>query len=200
MSIIAVPDNEQIIIDRFDFDAPAQVNRSSWTKRSKIVDLPGGQSWHFEFHVEDITTEADERPWRVFLLQLKGPANSFRLPVACQQHEGGNPTVRSGANDGNTVPLQGLPASQTVLEAGQYMTVPLPSGHERLVMLTADLNSNGSGQGTANFIPSLDETPTAGASVETVNPWALVALPESRNGWTVSEGISGFQFSVDEAL
>ncbi len=199
MAIITVPDNEAIVIDRFDFDSPVQVNRSGWTRRSKRLDLPGGQMWYFQFHVEDIMTEEAERPWRAFLLQLKGPANKFRLPVACSQISGSNPTVRTGAGNGNTLPLQGLTPGSAI-RTGQYLTVRLPSGHERLVMLTADLNANGSGQGTATFIPSLDETPATGAAVEATNPWALVSLPDSRNGWTISDGISGFQFNVEEAL
>jgi hypothetical protein len=199
MAIITVPDDEAITIDRFDFDAPAQVNRSAWTGRRKVLDLPGGQSWHFQFHVEGPTTEEEERPWRAFLMRLKGPANSFRLRVACSQHSFNNPTVRSGAGDGNTLPKQGFRPGST-LAAGQYLTVPLPSGHERLVMLTADLTADGSGQATATFIPSLDETPVAGAAVETIDPWALVALPDARNGWAISDGVSEFQFTADEAL
>jgi hypothetical protein len=199
MAIITVPDDEAITIDRFDFDAPAQVNRSGWTKRRKVLDLPGGQSWYFQFHVEGPATEEEERPWRAFLMRLKGPANSFRLRVACEQHTFNNPVVGADPGNGNTLPLQGfLPG--TALVAGQFLTVPLPSGHERLVMLTADLTANGSGQATATFIPSLDETPTAGAAVETINPWSLVALTDARNGWALSDGVSEFQFAAEEAL
>jgi hypothetical protein len=200
MAIIDVPDNELIVIDSFDFDTPRQFNRSEWTKRGKTIDLGGGDSWSFTFHVEDVVTEIDERPWRVFLVNLGGPANKFRLQVACSQHDNDNPTVMSGATAGNTLSMQGLPISSTALRAGQFMTVPLPSGHERLLMLVQNLNTNASGQGTAVFKPSLDEIPTAGTVVETINPWSLVRLPEARNGWKVSDGVSEFQFAADEAL
>lgn len=183
-----------------ELDQNFQVNRSAWTGRRRVSGMPGVQKWYASAVVPHIATEDEERPWRLFLLSLRGPIHWFRFPVACSQRTGSNPTVRSGAGPLTTIPLQGLPASTVVLKGGQFMTVPLPSGRHRLVMLTADLATNSSGQGTATFVPELTETPTAGATVETINPFLMAALMESRQGWRLNNGVSVFQLNVEEAL
>lgn len=183
-----------------ELDQNFQVNRSAWTGRRRVSGMPGAQKWYASANVPDIATEDDERPWRLFLLSLRGPVHRFRFPVACSQRDGANPTVRAGANPYTTLPLQGLPANATALKAGQFLTVPLPSGHHRLVMLTADLVANGSGQGTATFVPELTQTPAEGTVVETISPYLHAALISPRQGWKLSNGVSAFVLEAEEAL
>jgi len=181
---------------------PAQVNRSSWTGRRKVIGLPGATVWTASGEFVTIISEAKAKPWRGFFTALKGQLNSFRLLAGeTQQTTASNPTVLAGGSYGGQVPLTGLPASSTVLLAGDLMTVPLPSGHERLVCLTADLVTNGAGQAIANFGPDLGEIPATGATVEIRRPWGLMALTSEPPGWDVSEG-QQYQFVIDceEAL
>lgn len=199
MVTISVPAGADCSDVEWSLDTPAQVNRSAWSGARKVIGLPGAERWFATSALTPVSTETDERPLRAFILACRGPANTFRLPAACSQRSGTNPTVRTGANAGRTLPLQGLPPSTTVLVAGQFMTVPLPSGHERLVCLTADLASNGAGQGTATFSPMLGEVPTAGATVETIAPWALMALTNSRQGWKTEGGQTAFMIEAEEA-
>ena len=183
-----------------ELDQNFQVNRSAWTGRRRVSGMPGAQKWFASATVPGIATENEERPWRLFLLSLRGPIHWFRFPVACSQREGTNPTVRTGPGPLTTLPLEGLPVSASaILKGGQFMTIPLPSGRHRLVMLTADLNSNGSGHGTATFVPELTETPTVGATVETIDPWLPAALMDGRQGWKLSNGVSVFQINAEEA-
>lgn len=184
---------------QIELDQNFQVNRSAWTGRRRVSGMPGAQKWYASAEI-DLATEDEERPWRLFLLKLRGPVHRFRFPVACSQRAGANPTVRAGATDFTTLPLQGLPASATVLRGGQYLTVPLPSGHHRLVMLTEDLVSSPAGLGTATFVPELTEVPAEGTSVETVAPYMHAALIDPRQGWKISNGVSVFAISAEEAL
>lgn len=181
---------------------PAQVNRSVWTGRRKLIGMPGATVWTASGEFVTILNEARAKPWRGFFTALKGQVNSFRLRASeSQQTTAANPTVRSGASYGGQLPLAGLPASRTVLVAGDFMTVPLPSGHERLVCLTADLVSNSSGQGLATFGPELGETPATGATVEIQRPWCLMALTSDPPGWDVSPGQTySFSINAEEAL
>lgn len=183
-----------------ELDQNFQVNRSAWTGRRRVSGMPGAQKWYARATVPYIATEDDERPWRAFLLSLRGPVHWFRFPVACSQRTGTNPQVRSGSTPFTTIPLDGLPNSATVLKAGQFMTVPLPSGRHRLVMLTADLVTNSSGEGTATFVPELMEAPAENATVETINPFLMAALMDSRQGWSLRSGVSTFSLDVEEAL
>jgi hypothetical protein len=199
MPEIAFPVGYDVVSEEWDIDVPAQVNRSGWTGTRKVIGLPGAPIWRATVALEPIATELSERALRAFLLKLKGVQNTFRLPAACSQTNAAGATVRTGANAGLTVPLQGLPANQTVLAEGQFLTVLLPSGHRRLVCLTADLNSNGVGQGTATFEPELGEVPAAGTAVELANPYALMALAAPRNGWSRENGVATFRFQAEEA-
>ncbi len=181
---------------------PAQVNRSIWTGKRKVIGLPGATVWKVSGEFVTIISETNAKRWRGFFISLKGQVNSFPvLATETQQTSASNPTVRSGANSGGTIPLQGLPGSQTVLVAGDLMTVFLPSGHRRLVCLTAPLVTNGSGQGTATFGPDLGEVPTAGATVEIQRPYGLMALTSEPPGWDVGVGQTySFTLDAEEAL
>lgn len=197
---IPFPTSANVVSFELSLDENVQVNRSGWTKRRKVMGLPGAQKWQATFNPHTIYDLDDRRDWRAFLVALEGPVNNFRLPVAETQRTGSNPTVAAGANAGSTLPLTGLPAGQTVLRAGDYMTVPLPSGHHRLVLLTADLVATGVGIATAQFRPDLTEPPAQGATVETIEPFALMALTGSENGWREERGGMEINFSVEEAF
>lgn len=181
---------------------PAQLNRSKWTGRSKVIGLPGAAVWLVSGTFASITDEEKARPWRAFFVGLRGRRHSFRVRVGLErQTTAANPVVRGGANAGLTVPLQGLPASQTVLRAGHMITVTLPSGHERLVCLQADLVSDAIGNAVASFAPELGEVPQAGAAVEIQWPHALVRMANDTNGWNFTDRVRrGFSIDAEEAL
>lgn len=200
MAEVLLPSNiDALTIDEYDVNAPAQVNRSGWTGTRKVIGLPGAEMWTAKITLDGIATEEEERLWRAFLFSLRGQANWFRLLFPCQQHAGDRPTVRSGATAGYSLPLQGLAASTTVLTAGQFLTVPLPSGRHRMVSLSAALNSNGSGQGTAYFEQQLTEVPSTGATVESKAPFMPAALAQSTAGLSLSQGVAGRSFDLEEA-
>lgn len=197
----------EIALPSFDFarvtvelEQNYQVNRSAWTGRRRITALPGVERWLANCQTEPIATEIEERAWRAFLVGARGPVNKFRIRVACSQTSAATPTITSSGAPTNTLGLSGLPASQTILRAGQYLTVPLTSGHHRLVMLTADLVSNGAGQATAVFLPRLGGAVAAGTTVEITNPYLMAAMVSSRQGWTTENGLTQFTVDAEEAL
>jgi len=200
VSEITVPDADNLLLDSLTLSSPAQVNRSVWTGRRKVVGMPGPELWRGKATIDTIAPEDEERPWRAWLFGLRGPVNWFRWPLPCQSHIGPKPTVDTGASDGYTLPLTGMQPNALILKAGQYMTVPLPSGHARAVCLTAELRADGSGDATATFEPALNETPTVGATVETTDPYIPMSPVESVQGLSSSQGVSGASFDVEEAL
>lgn len=198
MAEIAVPDVTNITLDALELLAPAQINRSAWTGGRKVVGLPGAEVWSGKVTVGPIATEDEERPWRAFQFGLRGPQNWFKMLLPCQAHSGNRPTVASGASNGYTLPLTGMTASTTILPAGSHMTVPLPSGRIRTVVLTAALVANGSGAGTATFEPALTEVPTLAATVETKNPYIAFSAVDPAQGFAFSNGVSSASFDVEE--
>lgn len=199
MTLIAVPDYDAMVLTSLGLLAPSQVNRSKWTGARKVIGMPGVETWRGKVSVETIVTEEEERPWRAFLFAMRGPVNSFRWPLPCNQHIGGKPVVGAGATAGYTLPLTGLQPNATVLKAGQFMTVPLPSGKFRAVVLTADLVGNGAGVGTASFEPALTEIPATGAVLESAAPFIEFAMIETEQGLGTEQGVSGTSFDVEEA-
>jgi hypothetical protein len=200
MAEITVPDADELLLDRLELRTPSQVNRSVWTGRRKVVGLPGTETWTGTVSLADINTEEAERQWRAFVFALGGPENWFRWPLPCASHPGAKPTVAAGAGDGYSLPLTGMTPSTTILQAGQFMTVPLPSGYYRTVCLIAPLTSDGSGNATAQFRPALNEIPAEGATVETLDPFIRMAPVEGLMGFANSEGSAGTSFEVEEAF
>lgn len=200
MAEITVPDPDELLLDRLTLVTPSQVNRSTWTGRRKVIGLSGTERWTGAVSIADIATEIDDRRWRAFLFALGGPENWFRWPLPCQTHIGPRPVVASGAGNGYTLPLEGMQPNALILRAGQFLAVPLPSGHVRAACLTADLRADGSGEATASFRPALNETPATGATVETTDPYIPMAPTEGNLGLSLDNGISGTSFEVEEAL
>lgn len=200
MSEIAVPIPDELLLGNLECSSPTQVNRSTWTGRRKVVGLAGAETWQGTMSIADIATEQEERQWRAFLFGLKGPQNWFRWPLPRNSHIGPKPTVASGAGDGYSMPLTGMQPNTRILEAGQFITVPLPSGHARPVCLMSDLRTDASGNATATFEPALNETPSVGVTVETVAPYIPMAPVDPIVGLSTSQGISGTTIQVEEAL
>ena len=200
MALISIPDPEALILLALDDAIPDQLNRSPWTSRSQVVGLPGAEMWFIRAAIEPIATELEERPWRAFAFALKGRQNIFHYPIARQKHIGGKPLVDTGATDGYTLPLKGMAASTRILSAGQYLTVPLPSGHHRLVALTADLFTDAAGKGVAQLNFELGEVPALDTVVESANPFVPVRNSQSRGGFTYENAVSGRAFDLEEAL
>jgi hypothetical protein len=200
MAEITVPLPDDLLLTRLSLSSPSQVNRSAWTGRRKVVGLAGTETWQGAVAFDGIATEAEERQWRAFLFDLGGPENSFRWPLPRNTHIGPKPRVNAATGDGYALPLDGMQPNARILRAGQFMTVPLPSGHKRAVMLTADLVTNGLGQATAQFKPALTEVPADNAEVETTFPYIPMAPVESVMSLATENGVSGTGFEVEEAM
>jgi hypothetical protein len=178
---------------------PAQVNTSAWTGTRKVIGLPGREKWTGKVTIGPLVTEEAERPWRAFLRGLKGVENWFRFHLPCNNHVGAKPVVAPGQSPGNSLALTGMSPSTTIARIGQFMTVPLPSGHQRAVELQADLITNASGNATAHFEPAIMEGPTAGVTVETKVPFIPVASVDRKLGLAGADGVTATSFEVEES-
>lgn len=200
MTEIIVPNLDELTVNGPFLDVPAQQNRSVWTGRSQTIGLPGTELWSASVAVDLIATEIEERAWRRFLFALEGQVNWFKLPLPCNLLTGPQPVIGFPPNDGYTLPLTGIYPRTHILRAGQYITIPLPSGHKRAVCLMDDVIANSSGNATAQFRPALNEVPVVGAKIEAAKPFVPVRSAVSSLGCNQSQGISGFAFDVEEAL
>jgi len=98
------------------------------------------------------------------------------------------------ASNGYTLPIHGLPPFALYLEAGQYLTVPLPSGHFRCVCLTDDILADVDGNAVAEFTPALNEVPALDAVVEAGRPFIPARFKESPTlGYDGARGVGEYQ-------
>lgn len=202
MAIIMPPAPLKLRGIRWRLHDPAQVNRSGWTGTRKVIGLPGAALWSAKGTFVPILGADAADPWIAFFIGLRGQANCFPLiAVERRQTSIANPVVDAGANAGKTLPLAGLPPYATVLGSGMRMSVPLPNGHVRLVVLQAPLVANAVGKAVAVFLPELSLVPTAGATVEIREPYSLVSQTNPESGWDVGAGqLYPFEMEAEEAL
>lgn len=203
MAIINPPAPLPLRSAKWRANVPAQVNRSGWTGKRKVVGQAGAFWWSMTGEFVPKIGQAKARDWRGWFLELEGPVHSFPVRAVEQAQTGiANPTIGSGSTDGFQVPLQGLPVSTAILPKYSMMTITLPSGHGRLVSLSNALVSDAAGKAIATFKQELTELPIMGAAVEIQWPYSIMALKSDfPPGWGVDPGqIYNFTIEAEEAL
>lgn len=188
MALIAAPTLPLRGIE-WTFDRPAQINTSLTGKRTS-EDEPWFGKWHARVELAVQQGEENFRAIRSFLVRCDGPVNTFQLPATVEpQNSNSGVTVASTAAVGaSTMNLSG---TTTPLVVGQMVTVG-----DQLLLLTDDQLGS-----TITFEPPLRAQATAGASVETANPYAVVHLASSEIGWSIGPWRRfATAFGVEEAF
>ena len=195
MALITPPEVLPLRRIQWALRQPHQVNRSGWTGRRQVSTQTGAAYWACSAELVPQRLQTNARKWRAFFASLNGQVNHFPVSaVEAAQHGGSNPTIASGNQGENTLTLS---ASPPALVAGDFMTVKLDDDTYQLVCLTADISGT-----TATFMPPLRrDAATGSGSVETILPFAHVALTEHTVGWDVDRGqLYGFSFSAEEVF
>ena len=161
----------------FALEANTQTLRSELNGAVQTVALPGDR-WVANLTFNNLTgTKA--RLMRAFVGSLRGQAGRFYLVPPSNVRAGigtGTPLVNGANQTGSSIITDGWTASQTgIVCAGDYINV----GTE-LKMVTADANSNGSGQATIYFTPPIRVSPADNSAIVTVNPTVIMALKDGK--------------------
>jgi len=128
----------------------SQTHLNKANNATEIYDLEGAY-WEFEIELANVP-ERDALALDGFIASLRGQVGTFTLVDYRREQLDKDFTgfVRGANQDGNILNIDGLPANQTLLVAGERMQVGVGQSTE-LKILTADLISNSIGQATANF-------------------------------------------------
>ncbi|MAW99520.1 MAG: hypothetical protein CMN72_07705 [Sphingomonas sp.] len=175
--------------------AAARVNRSALSNARQALDM-GYSWWQAAVTVTAMEVE-DALEWRVFFGRLRGPVNSFHLPVTGEpQHDGGFVVRARGAGSGYSLSSDGWPASSTVLKAGQMVTVG-----EQLMTLDADVKTSAAGIATLQFHSPLRGVVADDMVIETAMPFLNASLPDGAPALKLTVDLiqDGFGFSALEA-
>lgn len=166
-----------------------------------------GQRWEADITLVPMKLE-DAEAWASFLLRLRGRYGTFLLgdpngstPRGSASTNAGTPVVNGASQTGETLNIDGCPASATAyLKAGDYIQLG-SSATAQLYKVLEDVDTNASGEATLNIFPNLRSSPSDNASVAVSNARGLFRLTTNETSWDINNAsIYGITFGAVEAL
>lgn len=189
MAYITAPDFALRSVN-WSLDRPAQNNMSSWTGKRTVVANPWHGKWRARVELATVQGEDKVRSLRSFLARCKGQVNTFRL-YATAGAQNSNKDVLSASAAAQGATSMTISGADTTLLDGQMVTV-----NGQLLVLTADQSGS-----TITFEPPLRKAVSAGTTVVTSRPYALVYMANSQQGYSIEPWrLFGSSFEVEEAI
>ncbi len=201
--VLAMPASPGFVACRFGLETNTQRFESPLTKTTQRLVLSGAR-WVATYTLPRMNRQQFAN-WQAFLLQLEGSANTFygfdpdaRVPRG--NVTGSAPLVKGAGQTGSSLLIDGLAAStNNILLPGDYFSV---SG--QLVMVTAPLNSDGSGEGTVYFKAALRSSPADNAPLTVTNPTCeMTLIDDQQTMWGSGSRLAiydEFTFSAQEVF
>lgn len=185
--MVTMPSTTRFASSSFFLETNTQTFESPLNRNRQTLEL-AGQRWRGTWTLPQLTKE-QAAPWIAFFMQLKGQVNTFTASDPDWQTNlgawSGTPLVKGASQTGNSLLIDGCNTSVTGwAKAGDYFNVA-----SKLYRVTADANSNGSGEVTLSFQPPIYIAPADNAAI-TKNPATIqMRLMDDMTGeWT--SGIS----------
>ena len=186
---------------RFRLVANTQVFASPLDKSVQTLELTGARWWaNYELPA---MTRAQAAAWTAFLSDLLGTAGRFfgfdpaaKLPRG--SGGGDSPLTKGASQTGKSLLTDAWTVSQTgLLLPGDYFEV-----NGELKQVTASVDSNGAGDATIAFTPSLRASPADNAALTLNNPKCTMRLAEDdAAAWDVDTALFyGIAFAGVEAF
>jgi len=163
-----------------------------------------GEWWEAEIQLPPMRG-ASARAWIATLVSMRGIYGQMylgdwdgRTPNGTAS---GTPLVKGASQTGNSLITDGWGASVTgIMKAGDY--IQLGSGiSQRLHMVVADANSDGSGDCTLSIEPALRVSPADNLAITTSSPKGVFRLSSNDTEWNANAvSTYGLVFAVKEYL
>lgn len=155
-------------------------NRSEFTGRTRALRIGPAARWTCDFQIVPSNDPATIEATRLFLATASRHNYGFRLPMVDDAQSATiTALVNGGGQLGETLNIDGLPNSATVLTAGEFISVTISSDDEQALLLTVNLTSNASGQATATLNTPLRRAPADNAVVKIASPVAIMRLRDA---------------------
>jgi len=178
------------------------VTESPFTNQEQIFEHEGAQ-WKATFTLPPMKKEK-AAVWLAFLMSLRGRRGTFKIGdqdrKTIQGVATGTILVNGDAQTGNAINLDGFANStNNVFKAGDYIQI-----NSYLYMVSADVNSDASGEATVYVEPSLRtgiEAINDDTTVVYSNTTTLMRLDSNELNWdTNNVSVYGISFACSEAL
>lgn len=199
MPTLLMPSSPGFRSSRFGLRANTQTFESPLNRTVQTIELVGAR-WFASYELP-----AMKRPqaaaWQAFLMALQGRSGRFfgfdpdaRTPRGTGA---GTPLVNGGSQTGSSLITDGWSALQMVLRAGDYFAV-----NGELKMVTVDVSSNGAGQATIAFKPSLRASPADNAALTLNNAsCTMMLIDDEQAAWDADQiSVYGLRFSGVEVF
>tara|TARA_R100000278_G_scaffold115010_1_gene93734 strand:+ start:28 stop:654 length:627 start_codon:yes stop_codon:yes gene_type:complete len=166
-----------------------------------------GSRWEADISLVPME-RADAESWITFLMKLYGSYGTFLIgdpnastPRGSASSAPGTPLVNGASQTGDTLNIDGLPASATgYLKAGDYIQLG-SAATSQLYKVLDDADSNASGEASLTIWPDLRSSPADNATVVVSNARGLFRLATSGTDWSISNaGFYSMSFGAVEAL
>jgi hypothetical protein len=199
---LTLPTATGITTQNFSLLRVVAVTESPFTKQEQVYEHEGSQ-WKATVTLPPML-KTNASIWLAFLMSLRGQRGTFKLGdqdrKTIQGVATGTILVNGAAQTGNAIDLDGFANStNNVFKAGDYIQI-----NSYLYMVSADVNSNGSGEATVYVEPSLRsaiETINDGTTVIYTNTTTIMRLDTNELEWQ-TDNVSkyGISFSCSESL
>ena len=199
---LTLPTVTGITTQNWGLERVVAVTESPFTNQEQVYEHEGAQ-WRATFTLPPMKKES-AAVWLAFLMSLRGRRGTFKIGDQDRKNIQGVATgtilVNGDAQTGNAINLDGFANStNNVFKAGDYIQI-----NSYLYMVSADVNSNASGEATVYVEPSLRtgiEAINDDTTVVYSNTTTLMRLDSNELNWdTNNVSVYGISFACSEAL
>ncbi len=199
MTTYAIPTTVGFSSVEFGLQNNNQVFESPLSNSIQVSELTGAR-WYATFNLPPMKKD-NALEYIGFLQRLQGRVHSFFGYDANHRSPSGtiagSTLLVNGADQtGTSLILDGGANSTLVLKAGDFFSV-----NNELKMVTANATTDGSGDVTVNFVPSLRSSPSNDATITTTNPVCTMKLTGDSTTYSINtSSIYGISFSGVEVF
>ena len=199
---LTLPTVTGITTQNWGMERVVAVTESPFTNQEQIFEHEGAQ-WKATFTLPPMKKESASI-WLAFLMSLRGRRGTFKIGdqdrKTIQGVATGTILVNGASQTGNAINLDGFANStNNVFKAGDYIQI-----NSYLYMISADVNSNSSGEATVYVEPSLRsgiEVINDNTTVIYTNTTTVMRLDSNELNWdTNNVSVYGISFACSEAL
>lgn len=201
MTVLSLPAIRKPNKTRFYLRAASQTFVSPLTGAMQTLEMVGAR-WRCMLEWENLV----EEEWRLLSAlqaQLLGEAGRLYVPPFHALNPRGvgtgTPLVKNASQTGKSLTTDGWTFSQTgILKAGDFFAFDTSNGRE-LKQIVADVNSDGSGNATLVFSPSIRVSPVDNEPIVVSSPSAVMRLVDDEQGQLDMEFQGAITFDLEEA-
>lgn len=177
---------------------------SPFTMEEQFYRWPG-ERWEFDVSLPPVGDRDTAEEFIAFAMKLKGRFGTFLLGDPAfktpRGNWGGTPLVNGAGQTGNELVIDGASADVTnYAKIGDYVQVGTGSS-SRLYKVTADADSDGSGNVTLEVAPDVRPGTADNAAITVTNPRGVFRMAENTVSWSYDvEGNFRYSFKAVEDL